>query len=268
VGRPSTEGDIWASGESYEPYVGRWSRLVAQDFLSWLDLPAGCRWLDVGCGTGALSETVLARGFPSGVVGVDPSSAFVRYAAAHALDSRASFAVGDARALPVGDASFDAVVSGLMLNFVPDRNAALGEMRRAARDGGAVAAYVWDYPGEMQLMRHFWDTAVELDPAARPMHEGVRFGFCRPEPLRTMFAGAGFDAVEVDAIVVPTVFPDFDDYWSPFLSGQAPAPSYARSLSDAGRSALRNALRARLPIEDDGSIHLTARAWAVRGSSG
>jgi hypothetical protein len=129
-----------------------------------------------------------------------------------------------------------------------------------------VAAYVWDYPGEMQLIRTFWDTAVALDPAARSVDEGACFDFCRPDPLRALFVDAGFADVDVGSIVVPTVFADFDDYWSPFLGGTGPAPQYATSLDDRDRSALREALRGRLPAEDDGSIHLTARAWAVRGS--
>jgi SAM-dependent methyltransferase len=257
--------DAWSSGEGYEPYVGRWSRLVAREFVRWLDPPPGARWLDVGSGTGALTETVLSLGSPSGMVGLDPSPAFVRYAVAHVADRCASFGVGDARALPVRDGRFDLVVSGLMLNFVPERTLALREMRRAARSDGIVAAYVWDYPGRMQLMSYFWEAAVELDPAAGHAVEGVRFGFCRPDPLRAMFAAAGLTDVEVDAVVVPTVFRDFDDYWSPFLRGIGPAPVYATSLEEGQRTDLRESLRARLPAGDDGSIRLTARAWAVRG---
>jgi len=257
--------DSWSSATSYEPYVGRWSRRVAAEFVPWLDRPPGARWLDVGCGTGALTEAVIATS-PAEVVGVDPSPAFVSHAAAHVPDRRARFTVGDARTLPVPDGSFDVATSGLMLNFVPERNLALREMRRAVSPGGVVAAYVWDYRDGMQLMGHFWDAAIDLDPAARLDHEAVRFGFCRPDPLRSMFDRAGLGDVEVRPIVVPTVFRDFDDYWSPFLGGSGPAPAYAMSLDEGRRSALREALRERLPAEDDGSIHLTARAWAARGT--
>jgi SAM-dependent methyltransferase len=197
---------------------------------------------------------------------VDPSPAFVAHAAETIADPRASFREGDAEHLPVDGGSFEAVVSALVLNFVPDQAAALREMRRAARPGGILAAYVWDYSDGMQLMTHFWDAAVDQDPAADPLREGLRFAMCRPEPLRDLFAGAGLHDVAVDGIVVPTGFADFDDYWSPFLGGQGPAPAYAMSLPQEARSALRDALRARLPVEDDGSIRLTARAWAVRGS--
>jgi SAM-dependent methyltransferase len=264
TGRDPVE-DSWADGERYESYVGRWSRYVAREFLDALEVPGGAHWLDVGCGTGALTQAVLDHA-PGSVVGVDPSTDFVTHAAAQVRDPRAAFVAGDARALPLRDASVDAVVSGLMLNFVPDRHLALGEMRRVTRRGGTVAAYVWDYTGGMELMAHFWDTAVELDPDARPAHEGVRFGFCRPEPLRAMAAGVGFTDVVVEEIVVRTVFRDFEDYWSPFLSGHAPAPSYAMSLDAGRRRALREALRDRLPTAGDGTIGLTARAWAVRGS--
>lgn len=264
--RPVTPLDTWAIAASYERYVGRWSRLVAREFVAWLAVPPERRWLDVGCGTGALTETILARAAPSAVVGVEPSAGFVEHAAAHVTDARASFQVADARTLPVDDSSFDVVVSGLVLNFIPDRSVALAEMRRVVRDGGVVAAYVWDYSGDMQLMTHFWAAASELDPAAQALQEGLRFDFCRPDPLRELFADGGFADVHVDAIVVPTVFADFDDYWSPFLGGTGPAPAYAMSLSAADREALRDALQARLPVDADGAIHLTARAWAVRGA--
>src|SRR3990167_8161616 len=136
--------DVWASGDAYEPYVGRWSRLVSREFVAWLGLPAGLLWLDVGCGTGALSQTILERAAPREVVGVDPSEGYVAHARAHLSDPRGNFRVVDAQALPFPDAAFDTVVCGLVLNFVPDKQRALGEMRRVVRGGGTVAAYVWD----------------------------------------------------------------------------------------------------------------------------
>jgi SAM-dependent methyltransferase len=254
----------WAGGDRYEGYVGRWSRPVAHRFVASLPVPAGARWLDVGCGTGALTGTILATAAPSAVLGVDPSPDFVAHAAAHVTDPRASFREGSGQAVPAEDAAFDAVVSGLVLNFVPDPPAALAELRRVARPGGVVAAYVWDYADGMQLMRRFWDAAADLDAAVRDLDEGRRFPLCRPEPLRELFTGAGLDDVVVEGIVVPTVFADFDDYWTPFLGGTGPAPAYAASLAEPVRAALRETVRGRLPIESDGSIHLTARAWSVR----
>jgi trans-aconitate methyltransferase len=259
---------MWAAGEAYEPYVGRWSRLVAQEFLPRLDVPQGARWLDVGCGTGALCSTILDRCTPSAITGVDQSEAFLAYARRQLPDPRVQFHQGDAQALPVQDAAFDAVVSGLVLNFVPDQAKAAREMRRAARPGGTVAVYVWDYAGEMQMMRRFWDAAAALDPAgAGGRDEALRFPLCTPDPLRRLFGDAGLRQVEVTSIEVPTVFRDFDDYWTPFLAGGAPAPIYCMSLSEDRRAALRERLRATLPTEPDGSIHLSARAWAVRGTA-
>jgi SAM-dependent methyltransferase len=257
--------DVWASGDAYEPYVGRWSRRVAAEFLGWLAVEPTKRWLDVGCGTGAVTETVLALAAPESVKGVDPSEAYLRYARRRISDHRAIFEMGSALSLPVPDGSFDAVVSGLVLNFVPDPTAAAAEMIRVTDVGGVVGAYVWDYADGMQLMRFFWDAAVALDPAAQHLDEGVRFHLCKPEPLRTLFVGGGLVDVEVRAIDVPTPFRDFDDYWTPFLGGQGPAPSYAMSLAEDDRVALRNRIRSSLPIAEDGSIALTACAWAVRG---
>jgi SAM-dependent methyltransferase len=257
--------DNWASGDKYEPYVGRWSRLVARKFLEWLAVPAGSSWLDVGCGTGALSQTILQATEPGKVKGVDRSDNFVAYAQAHTKDSRAEFEVGDAQALAFESGIFDAVVSGLVLNFIPQPELAVAEMTRATRKGGVVAVYVWDYAGKMQLIRHFFDAATALDPSAAELDEGPRFLICHPEPLKHLFETAGLRDVEVRSIEIPTHFRDFDDYWLPFLGGQGPAPSYAMSLSEERRTALRERIRAGLPFASDGSIPLVARAWAVKG---
>jgi len=255
--------DTWQRGNPYEQYVGRWSREVAPLFLSWLNIPAGRRWLDVGCGTGALCAAIVDRCSPSSVAGVEPSEGFLKTAREN-LAGRAALHQGSATALPLADASVDAVVSGLVLNFVPDQPAALREMTRVTRKGGTIAAYVWDYAGKMELMRYFWDAAVELDADAARLDEGPRFPICRPEALEQLFASAGLEAIEVKAIDIPTTFADFDDYWQPFLGGQGPAPAYAMSLDESARSRLRDHIRARMPAEANGLISLTARAWAVR----
>jgi SAM-dependent methyltransferase len=257
--------DAWDSGVAYEPYVGRWSRLVARELLGWLAVPPGSCWLDVGCGTGALAETILALGSPSKVVGIDPSPAYVAFARDRLNDLRVKFDVGDAQTLQASSATFDAVVAGLVLNFIPEPGRAVSEMARVARPGGIVAAYVWDYAEGMQMMRHFWDAAGALDPSAVELDEARRFTMCKPAPLTDLFQTAGLEKIEVRAIDVPTVFRDFDDYWSPFLGGQAPAPGYAMSLSEEQRAALRERIRATLPTNSRGEHHLTARAWAVRG---
>ncbi len=197
---------MWAVGSAYERYIGRWSRLVAREFLAWLAVPAGRRWLDVGCGTGALSRTILEHGAPSTVVGIDASAGFVDHARSQVSDPRASFRVGDAQALPFEDAAFDAAVSGLVLNFVPDPARMMGAMRRVVKPGGVAAVYVWDYAGEMQLMRYFWDVAAELDPAARDLAEGLRFPLCRPGPLAELARAAGLDEVATRPWTCPPCF--------------------------------------------------------------
>ncbi len=261
----SVRKEVWASAAAYEPYVGRWSRLVAREFLRWLAVPPERCWLDVGCGTGALSQTVLEVASPREVTGIDASEDYIAYARQQIHDDRAHFVVGRAGALPSDAGIYDAVVSGLVLNFVTQPERALADMARVARTGGTVAAYVWDYAGQMQLMRYFWDAAVALDPSALDLDEGRRFPICQPEPLAKLFRAAGLRDVETHAIDVPTIFRDFDDYWSPFLGGQGPAPGYAMSLSEERRAELRERLRSTLPVSRDGSIHLIARAWATRG---
>jgi SAM-dependent methyltransferase len=258
--------DVWAVGGAYEAYVGRWSRQVAVEFVRRLGLPSGLDWLDVGCGTGAVTAAVLAVGEPRSVMGVDPSEGFLEEARAGIGDAPAIFVTGSADALPGGQ--FDVVVSGLALNFTPSPERAVAGFVRHVTPGGTVAAYVWDYAEGMVMMRLFWDAAVALDPAAAELDEGPRFPICRPEGLRELWAGAGLGDVAVEAIDVPTVFTGFDDYWTPFLGGQGSAPTYVATLSEDRKAALRERLRADVPAGPDGTIRLTARAWAVRGTAG
>ncbi|MEU0794791.1 class I SAM-dependent methyltransferase [Amycolatopsis sp. NPDC005961] len=256
---------MWQTGDAYESYIGRWSRRVAPVFVRRLGVPASRRWLDVGCGTGALTSAVLEAGDPAEVVGVDPSEGFLKTARASVPDPRASFSVADARELPFPDDHFDVVVSGLVLNFVPDPARAAAEIARVTR--GVAAAYLWDLAEGMQLIRHFWEAAAELDPAkVAELDEGRRFTLCRPEPLGRLWTDAGLTGVSVDEIKVPTVFTDFDDYWQPFLGAQGPAPAYLATLPEARRDQIRELLRSRLPTSPDGSIPLSARAWVVRGT--
>jgi SAM-dependent methyltransferase len=258
-------GDRWNDGTGYDSYVGRWSRRVAERFLAWLDIRYGADWVDVGCGTGILTRAIAEYTDPRSVVGVDPSRRFLLAAKAAIRDSRVTFLEGEGEALPLDDVSVDVVVSGLVLNFLPDLAAGLAEMRRVARRDAVIAGYVWDYAGEMQMMRRFWDAAVALDPDAAELDEGRRFAMNRPKPLIAAFEAAGLREVEVVEIEIPTVFRDFEDYWNPFLSGVAPAPSYAMSLPPAGLQRLHDRLEQTLPREPDGTISLVARAWAVSG---
>jgi SAM-dependent methyltransferase len=257
--------DPWDVAGTYELFMARWSRPVAEAFIHWLDPLPQQHWLDVGCGTGALSGQILQLAAPADILAIDPSSSFIAYAQPRYADDRLKFQVGDALMLPVENDSVDIAVSGLALNFFPEPSTALAEMARVVSLGGKVAIYVWDYSNQMQFLRTFWDAAVKLEPAANELDEGLRFPLCRPDRLKALFERMGFLAVEVQAIDVPTVFKDFDDYWSPFLGGTGPAPAYVASISDDQRAALKKLLAESLPTKADGSIILTARAWAVQG---
>lgn len=255
----------FSGGDAYERYIGRWTRPVADLFLGWLDQPVGLRWVDVGCGTGALTAELLRRASPTSVVGVEPSEAFLRRARTSVSHDRAAFLLGDAQDLPLAASRADVIVSGLVLNFVPDPRRALGEMLRVIAPGGTIAAYVWDYGGEMQMLGFFWRAVVDLFPDDAGFVEVERFELCEPGALEELFVASGLEAVAVRALDVQTPFADFEDYWSPFLLGQGPAGAFCASLSERDRERLGRHLEANLPIGPTGTIDLVARAWSVRG---
>ena len=257
--------DAWQAGDRYESYMGRWSRQVAPRFLDFVGAGAGLDWLEVGCGTGALSSTILARCNPKSLIGIDQSEGFVATARNAITDQRATFQVGDAQSLPLDANSRDIAASALVLNFVPDKDKALREMQRVVRPGGTIGFYVWDYPGGgMEIMRTFWTAAAALDPAALDLTEDRRFPFCTPDGLTALAKDAGLTNVDCAPIEVPTVFRDFDDYWQPFTLGAGPAPGYCVSLAPEARERLHDRLSDSLPRRDDGSIALNARAWALK----
>lgn len=257
--------DVWASGDSYEQYVGRWSRMVAKEFIRWLAIPGDRRWLDVGCGTGALSQTILSLNNPKKVKGIDRSAQFIETARGRVSHPHVEFTTGDAQDLPVESDTYDVTVSGLVLNFVPQPERMAAEMRRVVRKNGMVALYVWDYASKMQFMRHFWNAAAALDPAAFELDEGRRFPLCSPGALAKLLQDTGIRHVETRPIDIHTDFKDFDDFWNPILGGQGSAPGYAMALSEENRERLRKRLYNSLPFAVDGSIPLVARAWAVKG---
>ncbi len=257
--------DAWRTGESYDRYMGRWSRQLAPRFLDWLGVQPGRDWLEVGCGTGALSREILARCQPRSQVCVDPSEGFINLAMQQEKDPRVHFHVADAQDLPFEASSHDVIVSALVLNFIPDRYKALLEMRRVCRQGGIIAFYVWDYPGGgVEFMRKFWQAAIFLDPSAVDLAEDVRFPFCTPEGLTEIAQNAGLREIEITQIEINAVFRDFEDYWQPFTLGAGPAPGYCASLDPRTRERLREKLQHQLTAAEDGSITLKARAWAVR----
>lgn len=254
----------WHNADLYESYVGRWSRLVAAEFLKWLKQYEELIWLDVGCGTGALTGEVLNKMNPLKIIGIDSSGEHIKFIRENIADNRAVFYTASAEKIPVEDNSADVIVSGLVLNFIPNIESALKEFNRVVKKGGIVSAYVWDYSNKMEMIRYFWDAAASLFDDAEEQDEGVRFNYCSTDSLRRIFKKSGYRNVEVSSIDIPTAFMSFDDYWAPFLTGVGPAPGYCVSLSEQDRNRLKDKIFESLPIRENGSIHLIARANAVK----
>ena len=260
-----TAGDRWATGDAYELYMGRWSRALSRAFLEWLKPGPKRHWLEIGCGTGALTSSIVALTEPASVVGCDPSASFVEDARHRLTDERVAFVVGGADAPPRREGGFDVLVSGLVLNFVPELPRALVAMRERLRPGGTLAAYVWDYAGGIEFLAHFWREAVAANAGAADLDEARRFPDWQPARLGALFRDAGFDRVETDVVEIPTHFTSFDDFWKPFLGRTGPAPAYVAALEPGARDTLRKRLEAALVPAADGSIRLRARASVARG---
>jgi len=257
--------DRWVAGDAYEEYMGRWSRPLALKFLEWLHPKPSAHWLEVGCGTGALTSTICDRCEPASVVACDPSGPFIEYAKKNLSDTSVSFVVAGAESLPRREGGFDAIVSGLVLNFLSNPGDTVSMMRERLHPAGIVAAYVWDYAKGMEFLRYFWEEAVASDPRAVELDEGRRFPLCGTAELASLFRGSGLTQVETHPLEIPTEFATFDDYWTPFLRGTGPAPSYVASLDPGSLESLKERLHRRLSPAGDSRIQLRARAWAVRG---
>ena len=246
---------------AYERAMGRWSRAVAPFFLQWLAPPANARWLDVGCGTGILAHTLLELCSPAAVTGIDSAVAQVEQASRGPAAGRASFEVGDARRLPFRDASFDIVTSALVLNFIPERQQALAEMRRVARAGGAVAAYVWDFSEELspsgplrRAMRRFG--------AQVPMIPGTAES--RLDMLRALFEEGGLERIETRIINVCLAYKDFEDFWEAQTPSYVPTTKIIASMTESDRTRLMRAVRDQLPTAPEGVIEYFVRANAIK----
>lgn len=260
-----SEFDAWSAGQSYEHYMGRWSRKIAAKFVDWVAPAANADWLEVGCGTGALTKAILSTAAPHSILATDQSAGFLSHAEADNKDSRARFEVADAMHLPIADASVDIVTSALVMNFIPDKQKALAEMRRVLRPDGFVTFYVWDYPGGgMGFIDTFWKAAAEIDPGAVELDESARFPFCQKDGLTELCKDAGLANAKIAAIEVETRFPDFESFWHPFTLGAGPAPGYYKSLPEGRQQQLKKHLAAKLGAE--GPVALPARAWAVKAN--
>jgi SAM-dependent methyltransferase len=257
---------MFSEADAYERFMGRWSARLAPRFVAWAGVRDGEDVLDVGSGTGVLASAVALAAPASHIVGIDPAAPYVALARSRAATDHVHFEVGSGQQLRFADARFDRVLSLLVLNFIPDRDQALAEMIRVTRPGGTVAAAVWDYGGEMEMLRTFWDAAIALEPDVDRRDER-HMPLCRRGELAALWrAGALQDVVE-EPLAIETGFASFDDYWAPFLEQQGPAGAYVAQLAADDRQQLQASLRRRLiGAGADRPVALRARAWAVRGT--
>lgn len=259
------EAKMFATSAGYERFMGRWSRLLAPPFIAFAGVKNGDRVLDVGTGTGSVASTVAASMPTSQIVGVDPSPAFIAFAQKAAKSNRVQYEIGDAQALKFQAASFDHSLALLVMNFIPDENKAIVEMRRVTRPQGFVSACVWDYDEGMQMLRFFWDEAIALDPATEPKDER-HMKLSRRGQLGDLWKKAGLINIKEEPLVIDQAYASFADYWDSFTSGAGPGGAYVVSLSEERRRQLEARMRKRLLGDrHDGSFTLKARAWCVRG---
>jgi SAM-dependent methyltransferase len=255
---------MWEDALGYEAYVGRWSRVVSRLFVTWLNAAGPVRWLDVACGTGALTEAIRCASPGARIVGIDSSAAYLSYLRRRLDDDAVAVAISRAERLPFTRSVFDLTVSGLVLNFV-DAARAIEEQRRVTVSGGCVAAYVWDYAGDYQLVRLFWNAAAIVDPESRRHDPAPKFAICRPEALRDAFATAGLTDIATIPLDAIAEFPTFDDYWRALDVRQGSLAAYLSAIPPEQSRLIRAQLARSTPVGEDGSIRLRLRAFAVRG---
>ncbi len=257
--------DRWTSGADYDRWMGRWSRLLAHEFLKWLNVSPGLRWIDLCCGSGVLSEAIVEGCAPAIVVGTDASPQQIEFARRQRASENVTFEIADAMSLPFADATFDIAVCGLGLNYLPDPSRALQKFQRLVRPGGTVAVYVWDYERGARFVREFWDAAIAIDSHAAEFDQARRFPICTKPELSALLERAGLKEPTTHALNIVTCFISFDDYWEPILGGQGSAPAYLATLGPETQARIRDRLKSTLPSDSTGAIELPARAWAIRG---
>jgi SAM-dependent methyltransferase len=243
--------------DAYDRFMGRYSTPLAPRLADFAGIGAGQLVLDVGCGPGALTGELVRRLGASSVSAVDPSEPFV--AAARQRHPGVKVERAAAEQLPFANDTFDAALAQLVVHFMTDPVSGLGEMRRVVRQGGVVAACVWDHAGGHGPLSRFWEAAREIDPA---IHDESLLAGTRQGQLGDLFKEAGLGDVEEDVLAVEVQHPTFDEWWEPFNLGVGPAGAFVASLDPGRRAKLREQCRAMLPAPP---FVLTAQAWAARG---
>jgi ubiquinone/menaquinone biosynthesis C-methylase UbiE len=257
--------DMFSNAAAYDSFMGRWSRRLAPVFVEFAQVRDGNTVLDVGCGTGILTQAIAAVTRSSEIAGVDPSPSFVEYARTRFADPRIRFDVGNALALPYSNATFDKCLALLVINLIAQPEKAVSEMLRVTRPGGSVAVCHWDAGGGMEMHHIFWEEASKLDPAAEPRRETHR-PYSRQGQLKTLWEATGFEGVEETGLKIDLDFASFDDFWLPLLGGVGPPGSYLSSLPQDHQQALREQLRRRI-LGNGPDVHfkLHGQSWGVRG---
>jgi SAM-dependent methyltransferase len=257
---------VAADADSYDQLMGRWSRKLAPRFLDFVGSVSGSV-LDVGCGTGSLTAALLERSSVQNVRGFDLSPAYVAAAQRRHASERATFEVGDACAIPLPASAIDHALSLLVLQFIPQPDRAIAEMRRVTRPGGTVAAATWDQRGGVVWSRMFWDTAAALDPKAAELR--AKFSMrpvALPGGLARTWRAAGLDGVEQGEVAIRMEYGSFDDYWAPLEGKDGPYTQYIHSLASEARATLREKVRlAYIDGEEDGPRSYVSMALVVKG---
>lgn len=249
----------------YDNFMGRWSRQVATQFLDWIAVERGLGWLDVGCGAGMLGQTVIQNCAPSSVTGADPLEKSIVAAKQHPDNKNIQLEIGDAQDLPFEDSKFDAVISGLMIKFVPDKVKAICEMKRVVRPGSVIALYDWDMDSNMNTTRHFWEAVADIIPEREEDRTTDRTPMTEIDSIAKTFEAAGVKAVQQSTISFTTRFRDLDDYWDPITRNSQNVGRFYQTMTEEQREAVHQRLKKTLPFADDGSISFESRAVAVKG---